>query len=156
MPDPNSERIGKTIRKHIRIEAQLGIHFMVEGAPEQTVYTAQTKNISRGGVCFSASLGKTELIALMRGTRPRLMVSLFLGEDAAQGRRENSTTWISCRIRWMMTPSLEENPALVGLAFEELPEADAEKIDSYIEDFVINIRESVQEVEAKIYSQFKI
>ena len=42
MTDPNSDRLGKTVRKHIRIEVELPVGFRIEGGGEDKVFSGST------------------------------------------------------------------------------------------------------------------
>ncbi len=153
MSDPNSERIGKPIRKNVRVAVQLGIRFIIEGDPSRTVFEALTQNISRGGACLMARQGKDKLIAAIAGRLPKLEVSLYVRENDCPIDVRTQTAWISSRVGWFMTPSSEEMPVLVGMAFEDLSAEDALKIDTFIEECLFKGRESVQEQESRILSR---
>lgn len=155
MPDPNSERIGKRIRQHVRVEVRLGVRYIIEADPSRTVHEALTKNISRGGVCLLAQQGSDQLVAAAAGSRPRLRLSLYTGAGDGPADAQAQTAWISCTIGWLMTPSRPEIPAIAGLAFEDLAAEDAEKIDLFVEQCLFRDRESVQEQEHRILSQIK-
>ena len=154
MSDPNSERIGKALRKHVRIEVRLGLRFVIEGDPSHTIYEALTQNISRGGVCFMAHEGKDQLIAAAAGNMPRLKVSLYIGAGDLPVDIQAQTAWISSNVGWFMTPENAEMPLIAGMAFENLSVEDAEKIDIFIEELLFKDRESVLEQEGRILSQF--
>lgn len=150
----NSERIGKPIRKHVRIEVRLGIRFIIEGDPSRAAYEGLTKNISRSGACLQAQQGKDQLIAATAGRMPKLEVSLYIRDEDHPIDVRTQTAWISSKVGWFMTPSSEELPVLVGMAFEDLSAEDAVKIDNLIEECLFKSRESVQEQELRILSRF--
>lgn len=156
MPDPNSARIGKPIRKHVRLEVQLGIRYIIEGDPSRSVYDALTRNISRSGVCLMAYEGKSELIAATAVRMPRLSVSLYISGSDNPIDVRMQTAWISSNVGWFMTPSSEALPVLVGMAFEDLSAEDAAKIDTLIEECLFKDRESVQDQESRILSRFNV
>lgn len=155
MSDPNSERIGKPIRKHVRIKVQLGIRYVIEGDPSRTVYDGLTKDISRSGACLMARQGKNQLIAATAGRMPKLEVSLYVCEKDRPIDVRTQTAWISSKVGWFVTPSDEEVPVLVGMKFEDLSAEDAIKIDNLIEECLFKDRESVLEQESRILSRFK-
>lgn len=155
MPDPNSERIGKTIRQHVRIEVQIGVRFIIAGDPAGTVYEAVTKNICRGGLCLISQQGKESLIAATRKTMPLLIVSLFIEGDENPIEVQTKTAWISSKVGWFVTPSVEGMPVLIGVEFEDLTAEDAEKIDLFIERCLLSDRDSELGIEEKILSRLK-
>lgn len=149
MTDPNSERLGKPIRKHIRIGVELQVSFKVEGDGEELVFHGSTKNISRGGICLQASEGKEEIMALIGPKMPNLQVSLHLdNEDPIDF--QGQTTWISSRIGWFLTPSEKEMPVLMGMSFQGLSREDSLKIDTFIEELIRRDRTSISEIEKRI------
>lgn len=155
MSDPNSERIGKPIRKNVRVEVRIGVRYIIEGDPSRTVHEALTKNISRGGVCLMAHQGKDQLVSAAAGRMPRLKVSLYIGAGDRPIEVEAQTAWISSNVGWFVTPARPEMPAIAGLAFEDLTAEDAEKIDIFIEECLFKDRESVLEQERRILSRLQ-
>jgi hypothetical protein len=150
MADPNSERLGKAVRKHIRIEVELRASFRIEGDEGSRVFQGSTKNISRGGVCLQASEDKAKILALMGPKMPNLQVSLYLDKDGSPIDFEGRTTWISSRVGWFLTPSEEEMPILMGMSFLGLAREDALKIDTFIEELISRDRTSIAEIEQRI------
>jgi c-di-GMP-binding flagellar brake protein YcgR len=153
MTDPNSERIGKSVRKHVRIASRLEVQFFIEGDEGSRAYTAETKDISRGGACLIVLDGKEELIEKVDQGMPRLKVKLFIHDDGKAMDIQSKTMWISSKVGWFMTPSSADMPVLIGMAFEGLSREDNEKIDSYIEEVINSDRQSLQEIKKRIASK---
>ena len=143
MNDVNSERLGREARKHVRLEVRLKANFIIEGDGEQTEYAAVTTNISRGGICLKITEKKEEVLAKLGDAMPRFKVSHDLTEDDNPIDVCTKTTWISSRVGWLLTPTQEDVPILVGMAFNDLPEEDEAKINAFIADLLIQQRESV-------------
>lgn len=78
MTDPDGERIGKTNRKHVRIEVPLVARLMLDGDEEGQTGEATTRNVSRGGLCLVLKEQKGEVIAKLQRGSPRIKISLSL------------------------------------------------------------------------------
>lgn len=150
MPDPNSERIGKPIRRHVRIAVRVGILFFIDGDPSRAIYEGETINISRGGVCILAQTGKSQLIAAAESALPRLNLSLYIDGNDAPINIRTQTAWISSKVSWLAASSRENLPVLAGMSFEDLSAEDAEKIDTFVENCLFKGRESVQDLEIRL------
>ena len=149
MTDANSERLGREVRRHARLEVFLKAVFIIEGDGEETEYAAWTTNISRGGICLQITEKREEVLEKLGDTLPRFKVSLDLTDNEDPIDVSTRTAWISSKVGWLLTPSQEEVPILVGMAFDRLLEEDEEKINSFIADLLIQQRDAGFLVEKK-------
>lgn len=150
MSDPNSERIGKPIRRHVRVAVRVGILFFFDEDPSRTIYEGETINISRGGACIVAQTGKSQLIAAADSALPKLNLSLYIDGNDAPISIRTQTAWISSKVNWLAASARENMPLLAGTAFEDLSAEDAEKIDTFVETCLFKDRESVQDLEIRL------
>jgi len=143
MVDVDGERLGKEVRKHVRLEVSLKANFIIVGDRAETEYGAVTSNISRGGICLKITEKKEEILGKLGDRLPGFKVSLNLTADDNPIDVGARTTWISSRLGWLLTPTSEDVPILVGMAFDELMEEDEVKINSFIAELLIQKRESL-------------
>ena len=156
MTDANSERLGRETRKYVRIDVHLKAKFIIAGDETKTEYLAVTTNISRGGICLMVNDRKEEILAKLGDNLPRFKVALDLTDDDNPIDICTRTTWISSRVGWLLAPTGEDVPILVGMSFDELPEEDETKINSFIADLLIQRRESIfQEKKESLLSEIK-
>ena len=156
MTDANSERLGRETRKYVRIDVHLKASFIIAGDEAETEYPAVTTNIIRGGICLMIKDRKEEILAKLGDNLPRFKVALDLTDDDNPIDICTRTTWISSRVGWLLTPTGEDVPILVGMSFDELPEEDETKINSFIADLLIQRRESIfQEKKESLLSEIK-
>jgi c-di-GMP-binding flagellar brake protein YcgR len=143
MSDPNGERLGKETRRHVRIEICLRANFIIVGDAEAAAYSAESVNISRGGLCLKVTEKKREVLDKVGDVLPRFKVSLDLTEGDEPIDLGARTAWISSRLGWLLAPAAEDVPILIGMAFDELAPEDEEKIISFIADLLVQKRESI-------------
>jgi len=156
MNDANSERRSREARNHVRLDVLLKANFIIDGDEAQTEYSALTTNIGRGGICLKVTEKKGEILGKLGETLPRFKVALDLADDDSTIDVCTRTTWISSRVGWLLTPTREDVPILVGMAFDDLTAEDDGKINSFVADLVVQQRESVfKEEKEKLLSEFK-
>lgn len=122
----------KVIRRYARILARLKTLIKAEHEGGKNTFYAETKNVSRGGVCVEVAENTKDLLETLDGKSLRLKISLNLREEESQTVQiTGRTAWIGSTLSWLMTPSSHESPVLMGLAFTALDESDAKKIDAF-------------------------
>jgi hypothetical protein len=73
-----------------------------------------------------------------------LMVSLNLRDAGSPAETYAvKTTWISSKLGWMVTPSDDDAPIMMGVAFNELSESDAGKIDTFTSNLLQRQKEEI-------------
>jgi c-di-GMP-binding flagellar brake protein YcgR len=133
----------KSQRRFARIKVSLKALIKVEIDDGRELFHAETKNISRGGACLRIEDKTQEMLQVADRMSHGLMISLSLKDGESQPKSYAvKTAWINSTLGWMVTPSSDDAPVMMGIAFNELSEADAGKIDA----FTSNLLERKKEV----------
>jgi c-di-GMP-binding flagellar brake protein YcgR len=125
---------GKEKRATPRLGKVLPIRFRLADEAGDKVYTATTKNISRGGLCLKVLQEKQELIEKLfqKGHKPAIDIEPPLPNQDAQISAK--TVWINGRVEWAKKPDDKESAVLMGLKFGEM----ADDIRKKIYEFILN------------------
>lgn len=144
MRDDESNIREKSQRRFARIKVSLQALVKVEVDDGRELFHAETNNISRGGACLRVEDKTPEMLQLVDNMSRGLMISLSL-RDAGSPTETYAvkTTWISSRLGWMVTPSSDDAPIMMGVAFSELSESDAGKIDTFTSNLLRRQKEEL-------------
>jgi c-di-GMP-binding flagellar brake protein YcgR len=134
----------KSQRRFARIKASLKALIKVEIDDGRELFHAETKNISRGGVCLHIEDKTQEVLRFADAMSQGLMISLSLKDaDSKTESYAVKTAWINSKLGWMVTPSGGDAPVMMGVAFNELSEADAGKIDTFTRNLLQRQKEAI-------------
>jgi c-di-GMP-binding flagellar brake protein YcgR len=128
---------GKERRAYVRLNKALTVRLRFSGDQPDKTYTANTKNISHGGLCIEVPKNQKELIEKLSATRENSSINI-------EALILNSTVeffakpaWINCRLDWAKKPTNKNPVLLAGMAFNNLTEDTRKQIHDYIvEEFV--------------------
>jgi c-di-GMP-binding flagellar brake protein YcgR len=144
MQDDDRSIRGKSQRQFARIKVSLKALIKVEIDNGRELFHAETKNISRGGACLEIEDKTQEVLQVADSMSHGLMISLSLNDAESQAESYAvKTAWINSRVGWMVTPSSNDAPVLLGIAFNELSETDAGKIDTFTANLLRRQREAI-------------
>jgi len=144
MREKNGSIREKSQRRYARIKVSLKALVKVEIDDGRELFHAETKNISRGGACLQIE-DKTQEVLRVADSMPHgLMISLSLKDtDSEAESYAVKTAWINSKLGWMVTPSSDDAPVMLGVAFDELSEADAAKIDTFTSNLLQRQKEAI-------------
>jgi c-di-GMP-binding flagellar brake protein YcgR len=128
---------GKERRAYVRLNTTLTVRLRFSGDQPDKTYTANTKNISHGGLCIEVPKNQKELIEKLSAIRENssinieaLILNCTVGFFA-------KPAWINCRLDWAKKPTNKNPVLLAGMAFKNLTEDTRKQIHDYIvEEFV--------------------
>ena len=125
---------GKEKRAAPRLEKVLPIRFRLPDEGGDKVYTATTKDISRGGLCLKVLQEKQELIEklIQKGHKPAIDIEPPIPNQDAQISAK--TVWINGSVEWAKKPDDKESAVLLGLKFGQM----ADDIRKKLYEFVLN------------------
>jgi c-di-GMP-binding flagellar brake protein YcgR len=134
----------KSQRRFARIRVSLNALVKVESDDGRELFHAETKNISRGGACLQIEDKTQKMRQVIDDLPRRFKVSLSLRdtEDTSETYAVK-TAWISSRLGWAVTPSSDDAPLMMGVAFDELSESDAGKIDTFTSNLLQRQKEAI-------------
>lgn len=128
---------GKERRSYVRLNTALTVRLRFSGDQPDKTYTANTKNISHGGLCIEVSKNQEELIEKLSSTTENSSINveaLILNSTAEFFAKP---AWISCRLDWAKKPTNKNPVLLAGMAFNNLTEDTRKQIHDYIvQEFV--------------------
>ena len=134
----------KSQRRFARINVSLNALIKVEVDDGRELFHAETKNISRGGACLQIEDKTREVLQVADSMSHGLMISLSLKDAGSEAESYAvKTAWINSKVGWMVTPSTDDAPAMLGVAFDELNETDAGKIDTFTSNLLQRQRETI-------------
>ena len=134
----------KSQRRFARIKVTLNALIKVEIDGGRELFRSETKNISRGGACLRIEDKTQELLQVVDSMSHGLMISLSLKDVGSQAESYAvKTGWINCKLGWMVTPSSDDAPVMIGVAFDELSETDAGKIDTFTSNLLQRQKEAI-------------
>ena len=131
-------RIGIEKRRYVRLYVRLKVRFQVEGGPEGKIYEAETRNVSQGGLCLEVMKDTKEILARFYSENPLLKIALDLPGADETVETAARPAWISTRVGWMEPPVEDSQPLLLGMAFEDLPPSEKERIATYFADKLLD------------------
>jgi c-di-GMP-binding flagellar brake protein YcgR len=134
MGDVDTGSAGEKTRKYIRIDVKLTASFVLAGDENEKTYPARVKNLSCAGIGLQVFNNKSEILEKVGNTLPLLKVSLDLINVNNPKVVYKKTNWIKGKVNWLVSPSDESDPILLGVSFDELKGPDEETINSFIAD----------------------
>jgi c-di-GMP-binding flagellar brake protein YcgR len=144
MRDDDKSIREKSQRRFARIKVALKALIKVETDDGRELFYGETKNISRGGACVRIEDKTQEMLQIADSMSHGLMISLSLKDVGSQDESYVvKTAWISSTLGWMMTPSSDDAPVMIGVAFDELSETDAGKIDTFTSNLLQRQKEAI-------------
>lgn len=123
---------GAERRAYFRLDKELPVRFRLCGEGQDKIYTAITKNISRGGICLEMHEEKEELIEKLsqNGYKPAIDVETPI-PDPDEGV-VSKPVWLNGRVDWVQKPSNKDSAILMGLAFNEMSDDISKKLYDFI------------------------
>lgn len=144
MRDDNKSIREKSQRRFARIKVALKALIKVEVDDGRELFHGETKNISRGGACVQIEDKTQKMLQIADNMSQGLMISLSLKDVGSQDESYVvKTAWISSKLGWMVTPSSDDAPVMIGVAFDELSETDAAKIDTFTSNLLHRQKEAI-------------
>ena len=144
MRDDDESVREKSQRQFARIKVSLKALIKVAIGDGRELFHAETKNISRGGACLQIEDKTREVLQVADSMSHGLMISLSLKDAGSEAESYAvKTAWIKSRVGWMVTPSSDDAPVMMGVAFDELSEADAGKIDTFTSNLLQRQQETI-------------
>lgn len=128
----NSPQSGKPVRNFVRLTVQLEAAFKIAGDVKETIYRSKVRDLSRGGMCLQIDDNKHEILEKIGNRLPTLIATLTFIRRENEKDLPEKTEWMGSHACWLVTPSNEDSPILIGLKFDDLKLADAEKIHRFI------------------------
>jgi len=125
---------GKEKRAAPRLEKVLPIRFRLPDEGGDKVYTATTKNISRGGLCLKVLQEKQEPIEKLIQKKHKLAIDIEPPIPNQDAQISTKTVWINGRVEWAKKPDDKESAVLLGLKFGQM----ADHIRKKLYEFVLN------------------
>jgi hypothetical protein len=128
---------GKERRAYVRFNTALTVRLRFSGDQPGKTYTANTKNISHGGLCIEVPKNQKELIEKFSATRENSSINIEVLILNSTVEFFAKPAWINCRLDWAKK-STNKNPVLLaGMVFNNLTEDTKKQIHDYIvEEFV--------------------
>ena len=128
---------GKDRRAYVRLNKALTVRLKFSGDHPDKTYTANTKNISHGGLCIEVPKNQKELIEKLSATRENSSINIEASILNSRIEFSVKPAWINCRFDWAKKPTHKNQVLLTGLAFNNLTEDTRKQIHDYIvEEFV--------------------
>ena len=128
---------GKERRAYVRLNKALTVRLRFSGDQPDKTYTANTKNISHGGLCIEVPKNQKELIEKLSATRENSSINIEASILNSRIEFSLKPAWINCRFDWTKKPTHKNQVLLTGLAFNNLTEDTRKQIHDYIvEEFV--------------------
>ena len=128
---------GKDRRAYVRLNKALTVRLRFSGDHPDKTYTANTKNISHGGLCIEVPKNQKELIEKLSATRENSSINIEASILNSRIEFSLKPAWINCRFDWTKKPTHKNQVLLTGLAFNNLTEDTRKQIHDYIvEEFV--------------------
>ncbi len=128
---------GKERRAYVRLNTALTVRLRFSGDQPGKTYTANTKNISHGGLCIEVPKNQKELIEKFSATRENSSINIEVLILNSTVEFFAKPAWINCRLD-RAKKSTNKNPVLLaGMVFNNLTEDTKKQIHDYIvEEFV--------------------
>ena len=128
---------GKERRAYVRLNKALTVRLRFSGDQPDKTYTANTKNISHGGLCIEVPKNQKELIEKLSATRENSSINIEASILNSSVEFFAKPAWINCRLDWAKKPTNKNPVLLAGMAFNNLTEDTRKQIHDYIvEEFV--------------------
>jgi c-di-GMP-binding flagellar brake protein YcgR len=128
---------GKDRRAYVRLNKALTVRLRFSGDQPDKTYTANTKNISHGGLCIEVPKNEKELIEKLSATTKNSSINIEASILNSSVKFFVKPAWINCRLDWAKKPTNKNQVLLTGLAFNNLTEDTRKQIHHYIvEEFV--------------------
>ena len=130
----NDNSNGKEKRTVPRLGITRPICFRLSDEGGDKVYTATTKNISRGGMCLKVLQEKQELVEKLFQKGPKPAIDIEYPIPIQDAQISAKTVWINGRVEWAKKPDDKEPAVLLGLKFGEM----ADDIRKKLFEFILN------------------
>ena len=128
---------GKDRRAYFRLNKALTVRLRFSGDQPGKTYTANTKNISQGGLCIAVPKNQKELMEKLSATRENSNMNIEVSILNSSIEFFAKPAWINCRLDWAKKPTNKNQVLLTGLAFNNLTEDTRKQIHDYlVEEFV--------------------
>ena len=131
------EKVGVEKRKYVRVEVEVPAWFKIVGDGEETVYRAETCNISHGGACLRVEGDGGEALQKRSDRLPELKVSIDLPGRDGKVSADTKTAWISCRIDRAAPPVDDHGPVVIGVEFHGMGVADENRVSDIIAEMLM-------------------
>jgi hypothetical protein len=122
------ETLDSEHRQYIRLDSVFPVQFNLVGLDGKTLVSdwlqGFTNNISRGGICLAVNNLNPEFASLIKNRQ----VKFTLGIEMPFAERPISAL---AKIAWVQETEAQPNKYLIGLAYEQIPETDNNKIVRY-------------------------
>ena len=123
---------GRERRAYFRLERSMPVRFKVFAKQEIKIFSATTKNISKGGLCLEIHQNIEELIENLSAGEQKISVDLDTLIPGPNAATSPEPVWIKSQVDWARQPT-PKNPAMqMGLEFEGACEEARRRIHDYI------------------------
>jgi c-di-GMP-binding flagellar brake protein YcgR len=123
---------GKDRRAYVRLNKALTVRLRFSGDQPDITYTANTKNISHGGLCIEVPKNQKELIGKLSAARENSSINIEASMLNSSVEFFAKPAWINCRLDWAKKPTNKNQVLLTGLSFNNLTENTRKQIHDYI------------------------
>jgi c-di-GMP-binding flagellar brake protein YcgR len=135
---------GKERRAYVRLNKALTVRLKFSGDQPDKTYTANTKDISHGGLCLEVPKNQKELIEKLSATSDNSSINVEASILNTNLKFSVKPAWISCKLDWAKKPTNKNQVMLTGLTFHNLTDDTRKQIHDYIvEEFVMRYDKAV-------------
>lgn len=123
---------GAERRAYFRLDKELPVRFRLCGEGQDKVYTAITKNISRGGICLEVHEEKEELIEKLSQNGYELAIDVETPLMVSDEEVISKPVWINGNVDWTQKPGDKDSAIFMGLAFNKMNDDIRKKLHDFI------------------------
>ena len=136
----------KSFRKFARVRVSLRVLMKLKLQGGELMAVAATRNLGHGGVCLQVDEHVEEIAESLKGREPDLHLAITLQENPSPMGGSVKTTWIPCKVKWIVTPARDGTSLVAGLEFDQNERINIEKVDRFIEDYIRSKKEAIYRV----------
>jgi c-di-GMP-binding flagellar brake protein YcgR len=128
---------GKERRAYVRLKRSLPVRFRIDDSQTGKTYMAQTRNISRGGLCVEIDQETEELLEKISAAGHKIGIDVDTLIPKKATAVSAKSVWIYSRVDWTRKAKKKRN-LLMGLEFEDVAEETRRRIHDFIVEEMVN------------------